>query len=150
MRYISTIPFDDAKREASIALLKAIRNYDPTRAAFSTFATKIIVRQLSAVAKQWQRWNKIESIDAMRDIPELRNQIEKALGFDDRGGENILCVDLLSALKNNLSEREYDALTRRIHNQSLRDLAEKYQVSKERIQQVQKEAKEKARLGVIS
>ena len=149
MRYISTIPFDDAKQEASIALLKAIRNYDPTRAAFSTFATKIIVRQLSATAKRWQRWNKIESIDAIQEIAERRNEIEKALGFDDRGVENLLCVDLLSALQKNLSAREYDALTRRLDKVSLRDLAEKHQVSKERIRQVQKAAKEKARKEVI-
>lgn len=62
--YFQTLGADDAKQEATIALLQAIRTYTPGRARFSTYAIVVIRNHLWIVAHRWQR-HKAESLDEM-------------------------------------------------------------------------------------
>lgn len=141
--FVFSLGPDDAKQEAYIGLLEAIRLYDPSRAKFSTFAAIIIRQRLSEAARQWCKYN-CESLDELAEIPERRNEFEKALRFDDTAFENVSYASLLSALKKKLSEREYDVLLRRLNEESLESIGETYSLSKERIRKIEESARRKA------
>jgi len=139
---------DDAQQEAYIALLHAIRHYEPSIAQFSTYAVTIIKRHLQGRAKRWER-STHQSIEGMVEDDDRRNEVEALLRFDDRAFENVVYEDLLLFIKENLSEREYDVLKARLKGESLQTIGDKLHLSRERIRQIEIRAKAKAREALI-
>jgi RNA polymerase sigma factor (sigma-70 family) len=100
---------DDYKQAGAIALLKAIRNYDPTKGKLGTFAWKAISREIVREATKFQ-----ETVTLTEDI----YQEEKESIFD---------------FIPNLSEDDFEILWLRICGHSLEEIGNKIGESKQNI-----------------
>jgi len=141
--YFSTLGYDDAKQEALVALLRAIRRHKPQKGAFSTFAVTVISRHLQAAARRWQRW-RADSLDAIAESTERRNEYERAVRFDDTALQNVEAMDILSVLRKKLSERQYNVLMRYLEGDGVTAIAEKLGISRQSIRLIRRRAKSKA------
>jgi RNA polymerase sigma factor (sigma-70 family) len=139
--YFDILGRDDAKQEAMIGFLKAIRTYNPTQSSFSTWAVKIIKNHLFTSSHRWRR-HQFESLEEMSEDKNKREKCQQLLTFDDQTFENIEVEDILSTLQQRLSEREYAILLLDFHNKSAQDI--NLGISRQRINQLKQRALEKA------
>ncbi len=136
----------------TIGLIQAIDNYDVNKGiSFSTFATKCIDNQILLFYRTYYRHN-IESEISLNEKTKLRDDIElldtisSKDNFEEKIINNVIINDVIKCL--NEKEKDillsyYGALGRKKLNQ--RELAEKYNVTYSRIQQILKLSIEKIR-----
>lgn len=140
-RYYPTISFyvkkycpsdyiEDAFQEATLALYSAVKNYEPQKASFSTFATLCIKRSLIGVLKLRQR---------KKDIPEeLLTSIEELDLVDSNSPEKIFFdredyKNLTDTIKLELSSLEYDVLQLYLSGEKYSDIAVKLNISEKSV-----------------
>ena len=111
---------EDAVQEASFALYSAVKNYNPKKSSFKTFATLCIKRSVIAVLKSQQR---------QKDIPdELLSSIDEIDVADCNSPEKIFFErEDLKLLTDNirleLSPLEFSVLQHYLTGESYRDIA---------------------------
>jgi RNA polymerase sigma factor (sigma-70 family) len=125
---------EDIRQEALIALLRAIRNYNPTRGiAFATYAT-VVIRNHFTPFLQKKRIACI-SLDELAADPEKRTQYQEALKIDHNILEKLSQEDILSYIRKRMSKRQYKALIGYLEGQTLQELSERENLSREGIRQ---------------
>lgn len=134
---LSVDPHDNVdmlKSVGFVALMRAVDRFDPWKGyRFCTYATRSILHAYNNSARKFNRPPMLDVTEV--DVPE---KIE-----DDQ--ESFLLDRIFSAMeKANLSEREKKILDRRYFKQLiLHDVAEEFDLSKERVRQIQMIALEK-------
>lgn len=140
-RYYPTISFyvkkycpsdyiEDAFQEATVALYSAVKDYNPLKASFSTFATLCIKRALIYVIKSRQR---------RKDVPEeLLTSIEETDLVDSNSPEKIFFDRedykiLADTIKLELSTLEYDVLQLYLSGDKYSVIASKLNISEKSV-----------------
>jgi RNA polymerase sporulation-specific sigma factor len=125
---------EDIRQEAMIALLRAIRNYNPTRGiAFATYAI-VVIRNHFTPFLQKKRIACI-SLDELAADPEKRIEYQEALKIDDNLLERLSQEDILSYIRKRMSKRQYKALIGFLEGHTLQELSERENLSREGIRQ---------------
>lgn len=121
---------EDAVQEASFALYSAVKNFDPKKSSFKTFATLCIKRSVIAVLKNQQRQKNIpdellSSIDDI-DIADC-NSPEKI--FFEREDFKLLTDNI----KLELSPLEFAVLQHYLSGESYRKISEEMGISEKSV-----------------
>jgi RNA polymerase sigma factor (sigma-70 family) len=125
---------EDIRQEAMIALLRAIRNYNPTRGiAFATYAIVVIRNHFTPFLHK-KRIACI-SLDELAADPEKRIEYQEALKIDDNLLERLSQEDILSYIRKRMSKRQYKALIGFLEGHTLQELSERENLSREGIRQ---------------
>lgn len=125
---------EDIRQEAMIALLKAIRTFDPTREnTFCTYALVVIRHHLTRLLRQKQL--PCISLDEIAADPEKRIEYQEALKIDDNLLERLSQEDILSYVRKRMSRRQYEALIGFLDGHTLQELSERDNLSREGIRQ---------------
>jgi RNA polymerase primary sigma factor len=173
-RRFRSIDFDDALQEARIAAIEALENFDPTLGyRFLTFACRKILWRLNriketggtirtptyanlakcspdAYALASNAWG-MRSLDAptaatgrpMRDGIKVENDPAREI---ERREE----LERLSGAFNVLTTREREVIRRRMGEETLEQIGERFGLTKERIRQIETKAKERLRLALVA
>ena len=97
---------EDIEQEAIMALLKAIRGFNPKKAvAFSTYAVVIIKNHLGHFLQKKQIT--CISLDELATNPEKRVQYQSFLTVNDNGEQDISCEDILSYLQKRMTAKQF-------------------------------------------
>lgn len=129
-KYCQADYYEDAFQEATIALYSAVKEYEPQKSAFSTFAALCIKRSLIGVLKTKQR---------KKDIPEeLLTSIEELVLIDSNSPEKIFFDredyrDLADSIKLELSSLEYSVLQLFLSGESYSSIASKLNISEKSV-----------------
>lgn len=140
-RYYPTISFfvkkycpsdyiEDAFQEATLALYSAVKDFEPQKSSFSTFATLCIKRSLIGVLKVRQR---------KKDIPdELLTSIEELELVDSNSPEKIFFdredyKSLTDTIKLELSSLEYSVLQLYLSGEKYSAIAIKLNISEKAV-----------------
>jgi len=121
---------EDAVQEANIALYSAVRNFDISKSAFSTFATLCIKRSVQSVLKAHK---------CKRYIPdELLSSIEDLEIIDDNSPEKIFLEredyeSLTNSIKLELSSLEYKVLQLHLSGEKYSQIADKLSISEKAV-----------------
>lgn len=138
----SMIEYEDLVQEGSVALLRAIRKYNPDKGAFSTFAVKVIANQLlKFVYNQLLQKNKsFPSVSLDAPISDKDGDtFADMVGDVDSAFENIDNKDLWDRLSATLTDRDRDIFFKRVvEGFSYREIGRLYGLSYERISQIYK------------
>lgn len=125
---------EDIRQEAMIALLQAIRTFDPTREnTFATYAIVVIRHYLTPFLHK--KRIACVSLDEIAADPEKRNQYQEALKIDDNILEKLSQEDILSYIRKRMSKRQYEALIGYLEGHTLQELSERGEMSREGIRQ---------------
>jgi len=136
---------DDAIQEGKIALLRAVRAFDPTRGAnFATFATTVIHFHLGGfkkAASRPMRASETVSLDALSEaeVGTLKHsQYLKAIAREDVSLQGIEKKDFIRWLESELADREWRVLSGRYgldgdEPKSLRRIADVLGISHESV-----------------
>ena len=141
-RYLPTILFfvgqycapnrrEDAVQEATFALYSAMKNYDPARSSFSTFAGICIKRSVLGSVKSTKR---------KKDIPdELVSPLHEVEIADRRDPEEIFLEkeslqDLTELIRLELSGLEYRVLQRYLEGKSYSSIAKELNITEKSVE----------------
>lgn len=121
---------EDAVQEATLALYSAVKDYDPSKAAFSTFASLCVKRSVLSVLKSRQR---------KKTIPdELVSSIEEMELVDSNSPEKIFFEredykSLTDSIKLELSSLEYQVLQGFLSGEKYSDIAKRLALSEKSV-----------------
>lgn len=124
--------YDDLFQECRIGLLKAIEDFDPFRGSnFFKFACWHIQHKIRLFNRYEKRYKKITSIKPEEEcFLDIENDYEKKE-----------FVKVLNTAFKNLTEIDKEVLKMRfINNYTFRKIGEKFSLSKQRIEQIEKQA----------
>ncbi len=122
--------WEDAIQEANIALYTAVRNFDSSKAAFSTFASLCIRRSVQTVLKAHRCKKNIpdELLFSIDDLEIVDTNSPEKIFFDKEEYES-----LTSNIKLELSALEYEVLQLHLSGEKYTDIAKKLGISEKAV-----------------
>lgn len=129
-KYCTPADREDAIQEATYALYSAVKNYDASKASFSTFAALCIKRSVISSLK---------SVKRLKNIPdELLSSIDDVDIIDSNTPEEIFLnkesyKNLTDSIKLELSGMEYSVLQLYLSDKSYSEIALKLNVSEKSV-----------------
>ncbi len=140
------IPNEDLIAIAEGALMKAYRNYNPAKASFATYASKVIVHELADVKRKYDKLvNSHVYLDPTSGGTDANDLISVLGGTEELNTDSLDAVKLL----NKLSGRDRDIVEYKyIKEYSLAEIATLYEISDKRVHQIIESALEKIRTNI--
>lgn len=121
---------EDAVQEATLALYSAVKDFDNSKASFSTFAALCIKRSVISVLKSQQRKKNIpDELLLYIDDTDIVDTNSPEKIFFDREDYKILT----DAIKLELSKLEYEVLQLYLSGSSYSDIAERLSISEKAV-----------------
>lgn len=132
---------DEYRGVATLALVRAARDYDPAKGRFSTYACRAII---NAVNCEWNYRHR-KRRDARRTVG-LTDGVARWCGVRDKPGRMELdderrdTMDRAATCLAALDERGADVLMRRASGMTLREIGADLGLSRERVRQIERDA----------
>ncbi len=122
---------EDAMQEANIALYSAVKNFDSSKASFSTFATLCIKRSLQSVLKSNKCKKNIpdELLSSIEDLEIIDNNSPEKIFFEREDYET-----LTNSIKLELSELEYKVLQLYLSGDKYSQISDKLSISEKSVE----------------
>ncbi len=121
---------EDAVQEATLALYSAVKDYDPEKSSFATFAALCIKRSLISVLKSRNRLKSIpdELLSSIEDLQIIDRNSPEKIFFDREDYKS-----LTDSIKLELSALEYKVLQFYLSGEKYSDIAEKLDITEKAV-----------------
>ena len=121
---------EDAAQEATLALYTAVKQFDSSKSAFSTFATLCIKRSVLSVLRAQQRKKNIpdELVDSLENLEIIDANSPEKIFFDKEDYES-----LKDTIKLELSSLEYDVLQLFLNGESYLSIAKRLGITEKAV-----------------
>jgi len=121
---------EDALQEATLALYSAVKDFDPSKSTFSTFAALCIKRSVISVLKSRQRKKNIpdELLSSIDDLEIVDSNSPEKIFFDREDYKN-----LTDTIRLELSALEYEVLELYLSGEKYCDIAKVLNISEKSV-----------------